>query len=257
MQALDEIQRFVEESNGTDIGVSVTDYLVNEEELQAMLKRDGNGGLEMEDNLSYDTEIDETLYLKQDGESGRLKDVKVFLAPELLERPPQDYGAMDWAKVLEGISHYVKLHYTYQEFKRVPSLLELEVQAAIDRLVFFSYLIEEDTEVSAERILLLDNDHVESYLYNMAAELALNFWMALPEGGQNQVKVLREFYRLQGEMEQREFIRSLGHANGIRITFTLPENSNGKNHVPGNGSGVEHVLYIPTPLAEKQGLVPG
>jgi hypothetical protein len=202
---LERLQTHLEDIYEVQTPHRVNDFVIDDPDLVAQL----DGG----DNAR---EIPEKLLIHQDGEN---IDIALYLDAELVKRledndPTQslhNHNICDFWLALEGISHF--LYFTWNaEFERGVSLLELELQAEVDKYVLAVHLLEQQIETFCPTNLhyhLFQNASFDSRLnreelfrYRSANDLAAKFCAYIKDclkSGMAQPQItnhLRRFYRL-------------------------------------------------------------
>lgn len=200
---LDVLQQYLTDIYRTDHGLSVTDFLITDPALAAVL---GSG------RMLPDTE--ESVLLREDGHGLALS---VYLDEEVLARleradPLRDLRPEhldDFCKVLEGISHFNYICWRARQDTPV-KLLELEMQAEVDKFVTSWLLAVEQQDHDLARRLhgwLFDRvrfnpglDPEQAERYRAANDYAARFCRYLAErlqqDGDRSLEELRRFYRL-------------------------------------------------------------
>src|SRR5690606_9440002 len=196
-------QQYLTDIYRTDHGLSVTDFLITDPALAAVL---GSG------RMLPDTE--ESVLLREDGHGLALS---VYLDEEVLARleradPLRDLRPEhldDFCKVLEGISHFNYICWRARQDTPV-KLLELEMQAEVDKFVTSWLLALEQEDYALARRLhrwLFDEvrfnpelDREQAERYRAANEYAARFCRGLAgrleQDGAPDLAELRHFYRL-------------------------------------------------------------
>jgi hypothetical protein len=210
---LAELQNYIANIYDADCGHKLRDYLITDRKLANRLGRKALPG-----------NVEESVLIAEDKNGIALS---VFLDEALLSRldnanPMKRLRADqlgDLAVVLEGISHFNYLGWCAGQDKSV-TLLELELQAEIDKFVTTALLAQEQEEFSLLRNLhklLFDKivyqptlNRLERERYELANNYAARFCRRLlkrisREDGNVQ---LREFYRLP-QSEKISYIHSL------------------------------------------------
>ena len=214
---LAELQRFIADIYDADCGYQLHDFLITDRELATTLGRKKLRG-----------DIEETVLIAKDGDD---ISVSVYLDEALLSRlddadPMTSLRAdqlADLVIVLEGISHFNYLGWCASRDKAV-TLLELELQAEIDKFVTTALLAREQEDFSLLRNLhrlLFDEIDYEPTLsrnererYETANSYAARFCRKLldrvsRDDGNEQ---LGEFYRLT-QPDKMSYIHSLAWEN--------------------------------------------
>ena len=214
------LQRYLTDIYRTDPGLSVTDFLLADAALAAVL---GSG------RMVPDTE--ESVLLCQDGHGLA---VSVYLDEEVLARlesadPLRELRPEhldDLCKVLEGISHFNYICWRAQQDKPV-KLLELEMQAEVDKFVATWLLALQQGDHELARRLhgwLFDRvrfnprlDREQAERYRAANDYAARFCHGLVErlrqDGDKGLAELRRFYRLS-QNEKISHIRAQAYGRG-------------------------------------------
>ena len=210
---LAELQQRLSDIYQADCGQQVTDFLITD--------RDVASGLAA---TKLDDTVEETVLVAQDGDDVALS---VYLDKELLERvadaqPLQKLrrsNVADFATVLEGVSHFNYLGWCADRNRSV-TLLELELQAEIDKFVSTSQLaVDQQSYELARRLhrVLFDDvsfreslDPAEEQRYRIASDYAARFCHQLREriAAGSAFDDLRQFYRLD-QTGKLSFIHSL------------------------------------------------
>ena len=196
LSRLKQMQRALEAQNGLAPQPSVGQFLLTQEERQ---------------RLSCST-VPEEVFVIDDPTDPLLG---VFIAPEILQqlrRPRElhDVAALDrYCVAFEGVSHFVYLAHRASEDRQV-SLLELELQAEVDKFVHLASLF---TDHAALFDRLFDKyslregiDDECSARYHTASRAAAQFcyqWLRSPL----QLERAREFFRQPLEGKLRLAIR--------------------------------------------------
>jgi hypothetical protein len=212
------LQQYLTDIYRTDHGLSVTDFLITDPAVAAVL---GSG------RMIPDTE--ESVLLRQD-RNGLA--VSVYLDEEVLQRleradplrglRPEHLD--DLCKVLEGISHFNYICWRARQDKPV-KLLELEMQAEVDKFVATWLMALEQGDLELARRLhgwLFEQvrfnpglNHEQAERYRAANDYAARFCHGLVErmqrDGAKGLAELRRFYRLS----QNEKISHI-HAQAYR-----------------------------------------
>jgi hypothetical protein len=217
---LDVLQRYLTDIYRTDHGLSVTDFLITDPALAAML---GSG------RMLPDTE--ESVLLREDRHGLALsvyldEDVlsRLERADPLRELRPEHLD--DFCTVLEGISHFNYICWRARQDTPV-KLLELEMQAEVDKFVASWLLAVEQQDHELARRLhgwLFDRvrfnpglDAEQAERYRAANDYAARFchYLAerLREDGDRSLAELRRFYRLS-QNEKISHIRAQAYGRG-------------------------------------------
>lgn len=129
------LQRQLERIYEVAIPHSVDDFLITDPELLKTLQ--GHDGCEQ-------TEVEERLLVAQDGDS---VDIALYLDNEVVKRLAEDDpnshlhdgNLVDFCTAMEGVSHFLYLTWNAGHERGV-SLMELEMQAEIDKYVSTAFL---------------------------------------------------------------------------------------------------------------------
>lgn len=198
---LDALHGTLETIYQTDCGHQFSDYLVTDRELANCLSK-----------LPLAASVEETVLVSQDEEGLA---VSVFLDEALLSRlaghnPIDDLqpeALADLALVLEGVSHFNYIALCAREDREV-TMLELELQAEVDKYVATSTLALQQDDVALTRLLhrrlFADVSYHDSLSaaererYRTANDYAARFCHRLRErlGSDRALQELRHFYRL-------------------------------------------------------------
>jgi hypothetical protein len=198
-----ELQNYLSSINHADPGCSVTDFLITDPTLAAIL---GRGTMV--------PETEESVLLSEDGNH---LDLCLFLDQQLLDRlqgekPLQRLSAArlpDIWTVLEGVSHFNYLAWNAQQDRKV-TLMELEMQAEVDKFISTWLLARSQADCDFAHMLhrwLFEEvdfnpalDQVQRERYRTANSYAGRFCHGLLKrleaGGANGFEELRQFYRL-------------------------------------------------------------
>lgn len=133
---LNALQRFIEQVYGLYLEHSVEDFLVTDPEVAREL-----------DSSANPREIKEKLLVDQSGDEVALAlyldpSVVASMATGILEGKLEEDTLPDFLLALEGVSHFVCLAWNAARERGV-SLLELEMQAEIDKFVVVSLLFQQ------------------------------------------------------------------------------------------------------------------
>ena len=200
---LEDLQQQLHEINRSDAGYDIHDFLVTD----AHIARAISGG----DIL---TNSGETLLLREDEDGVALT---LYLDEALLDRLKAGDPAValrsglldDLCKVIEGLSHFNYVAWRASRDRSV-TLLELELQAEVDKFVSTMHLAREKSDTELMNGLhgrLFDNPRFHDHLsrrqlerYRAASEYAARFCQALVprlrEEDGNALPELRRFYRM-------------------------------------------------------------
>lgn len=132
---LSALQRQLEQIYEVDIPHRVDDFLTTDPEILKSVQGLGHGG---------ESNVEERLLVVQDGDS---VDVALYLDNDVVDRltadDPRsslhDGNLADYCTAMEGVSHFVYLLWNAR-YERSVSLLELEMQAEIDKYVSMAFL---------------------------------------------------------------------------------------------------------------------
>lgn len=140
---LTSLQRQLERIYEVEIPHCVEDFLVTDPRLLSELHgSDNSNGLA--NGLADRAEIDEQLLVVQDGDS---VDIALYVDSEIVERLSRDDprsrlhdgNLSDFCTAMEGVSHFLYLTWNAGHERGV-SLMELEMQAEIDKYVSTAFL---------------------------------------------------------------------------------------------------------------------
>ena len=128
-------QRQLEWIYEVEIPHSVDDFLITDREVL----RDIQG-----DEAPGEPEVDEKLLVVQDGDH---LDISLYISDEVMSRLADDHpesrlhdgNIADFCTAIEGVSHFVYLIWN-ASYQRAVSLMELEMQAEIDKYVSTAFL---------------------------------------------------------------------------------------------------------------------
>jgi hypothetical protein len=128
-------QRQLERIYEVEIPHSVDDFLITDREVL----RDIQG-----DEATGEPEVDEQLLVVQDGDH---LDISLYISDEVMNRLADDDpesrlhegNIADFCTAMEGVSHFVYLIWN-ASYERAVSLMELEMQAEIDKYVSTAFL---------------------------------------------------------------------------------------------------------------------
>lgn len=201
---LKKLQQQLNETYRIDAGVDVREFLITDEAIAQWLS-----------NNSMHEGVGETLLLKEEDDGLAMS---LYLEREILDRlessdPINDlhtHQLDDLCKVIEGLSHF-----NYMVWKagqdRTVSLLELELQAEIDKFVSTMHLAREQGDSDLlnglyrrlfDRVEFrqdLDEEQQERYrsANEYAARFCRNLRNKLTKDSDSALNELRTFYRLQ------------------------------------------------------------
>lgn len=217
---LAKLQQQLNETYQTGPGYDVRKFLITDENMASALCNSGMLADAGETLLlcEEDDGISLSLYL----ESDILKRLEV--ASPLDELRPEQLD--DYCKVIEGLSHFNYIVWKAGQYRTV-SLLELELQAEIDKFVSAMQLAREQGDSDLMNGLhgrLFDQvrfrsdlDEEQTERYRAANEYAARFCRGLrrrfQKGGDSALTELRKFYRLQLS-EKISHIHSTAWSNG-------------------------------------------
>jgi hypothetical protein len=132
---LNKLQSELEALYAIELEHRVHDFVIDDPQLASLI-----------DNSPNARDIPEKLLIHQDGDN---IDIALYLDPEVIQRLEQndpteklhDENIHDFWLALEGISHF--LYFTWNvEYERKVSLLELELQAEVDKFILAAWLVE-------------------------------------------------------------------------------------------------------------------
>jgi len=198
---LADLQSWIEGIYRADCGERLADYLITDRALANSLS-----------DRPLASSVEETVLVFRDGDDLNLS---VFLDQALLERlaaqdPINDLqptALADLAVVLEGISHFNYIAFSAKADREV-TLLELELQAEVDKFVTTTLLALQQNDIELTRRLqrwLFDDVNFRSSLspaererYRTANDYAGRFCYRLRKrlGSERALDELRHFYRL-------------------------------------------------------------
>lgn len=132
---LSTLQRQLERIYEVDIPHSVDDFLTTDPEVLKAVQGDAN---------SDESEVEERLLVVQDGDS---VDIALYLDNDIISRLAaddpnsnlHDGNLADFCTAVEGVSHFLYLVWNARH-RRGVSLMELEMQAEIDKYVSMAFL---------------------------------------------------------------------------------------------------------------------
>ena len=215
---LDVLQQVLQRLYGIEVAYQVSDFVITDARLARLL-----GG-------AAATDAPENLLIQQDGED---VDLSLYLEAALFQRletenPLRHLHARNidsFCVVLEGVSHFLYLAWHAAADRRI-SLLELELQAEVDKYAVLAMLLKSQQRCSLpvwlrrwlfEKVSFrssLDSRQLERYLH--ANHFARRYCRHLERrfrwrwNGVDLVQELRHFYRLG----QSQKIRLINHACG-------------------------------------------
>lgn len=214
---LNRLQGHLERIYEVESGYRVTDFLIDDPNLAREL-----------DDTPHARNIPEKLLIRQQGDT---IDLALYLDPDLVQRlfandPTQSLhgeNLHDFWTALEGISHFLYLTWN-AHYERSVTLLELEMQAEIDKYILTAFLFGSQMDGRVPNALYRDLfkyvrfderlSHAELRRYRNANYFAGRFCSYIerkylrPGSGQGLVNTLRRFYRL-GQHRKIETIRQL------------------------------------------------
>lgn len=128
-------QRQLEQIYELEIPLCVDDFLITDREVFKSIHGE---------HASDDPQVEETLLVAQDGEN---LDVSLYISEEVMNRLAADDpeanlhkgNIADFCTAIEGVSHFVYLVWN-ASYRRGISLMELEMQAEIDKYVSTAFL---------------------------------------------------------------------------------------------------------------------
>jgi len=203
--ALAAMQRWLTDLYGLDLAYDVSDFLITDRWLASAL---GGGARHVDEEL---------LILEQDGEAN----VSLFLAQELVSRLERNdpttalthENLADFWVAFEGVSHFTYFVHMASSDRSV-TLLEMELQAEVDKFVATSWLLRLQGERPAAGLhrwlfdlprLSADLSPAEHERYARANRYAARYcerlWPALAADRSTEAltRELRYFYRLPRE----------------------------------------------------------
>ncbi|MCG8324526.1 MAG: hypothetical protein MI673_03340 [Thiotrichales bacterium] len=201
--SIKNLQKRLQSIYEIDTGYAVSDFLISDESTRRMLDR-------------RSSRLKETVFVSEAGDG---LDISVYIDAGVLENlqredPEQKLHSgniEDFCLATEGISHFLKLVW-HGEHEREVSLLELELQAEVDKFILmYLFLSEQHTSVNTRQLRRLIFDavrfhpapgSVEHERYNDANFYAGKYCQALEQiyihtdDARHMLKELRRFYRL-------------------------------------------------------------
>ena len=213
---LNRLQRHLENIYEVQSGYRVADFLIDDPALARRL-----------DSTPNARDIPEKLLIRQDGES---LDLALYLDPDLLRRldandPTESLhgdNLHDFWMALEGISHFLYLTWNAGHERSV-SLLEMELQAEVDKYILAAFLFGRQMRGLVPKALYRQLFHAarfddrlneaERYRYRSANYFAGRFCSYIekeflqPGARSGLVNTLRRFYRLT----QHRKIKAIRH----------------------------------------------
>ena len=132
---LNKLQGELEAIYAIELQHRVHDFVIDDPDIVSLI-----------DNSANNRDLPEKLLIHQDGEN---VDIALYLDSELIKRLEQNdpteklhnHNIHDFWLALEGISHF--LYFTWNvEYERPVSLLELELQAEVDKFILAALLLE-------------------------------------------------------------------------------------------------------------------
>jgi hypothetical protein len=200
---LAELQQRLNEIYGLGAAYDVRDFLITDPDTARRIGK----------NRLFDDTEETLLIAEQDDELA----VSLFLSAELLERVTASdpmarltvAGLDDLWKVVEGVSHFNCMVWKASQDRAV-SLLELELQAEIDKFISTAQIAQEQGHDALTRNLhrwlfdevgfRADMDPLQRDRYRSANDYAARYCLGLPETGSARndavLAELRRFYRL-------------------------------------------------------------
>ena len=213
---LNRLQRHLENIYEVQSGYRVADFLIDDPALARRL-----------DSTPNPRDLPEKLLIRQDGES---LDLALYLDPDLLRRlddndPTESLhgdNLHDFWMALEGISHFLYLTWNAGHERSV-SLLEMELQAEVDKYILAAFLFGRQMRGLVPKALYRQLFHAarfderldaaERYRYQSANYFAGRFCSYIekeflkPGARSGLVNTLRRFYRLT----QQRKIKAIRH----------------------------------------------
>jgi len=201
--AIEQLQQRLQSVYEIETRHAIGDFLVSDEVIKNLLNNSSN-------------HLRETVFVSENDEH---LDISVYLHADIVahlhaENPAQGLHSgniEDFCLATEGISHFLKLIW-HGEYDRSVSLIELELQAEIDKFVLmYLYATEQTASVNSPQIRHLLFDAVEFHpglslrdleRYQNANYYAGKYCQALEriyiyrDDAQQMLKELRRFYRL-------------------------------------------------------------
>ena len=202
---LQKLQQQLQGIYAVDVAHSVADYLITDPELAALLSGDEPADARPERLLvrEQDDWLELSLYLSRE------------IIDHLEQRDPthclDESNLNEFCIALEGISHFVYLSWN-AGYDRTVSLLELELQAEIDKYIAAVTLLDQQRGRGAHRHLhqrlfkavsfAPELNDAEKQRYRLANNYADRYCQHLqnrflhPRRGERMIRELRHFYRL-------------------------------------------------------------
>lgn len=201
---LAKLQQQLNETYQTGHGHDVREFLITDEKLAYTLSNSAMLSGTSETLLIHEEDDGLSLSLYLEGET--LKRLESENPIEMLKPEQLD----DFCKVIEGLSHFNYVVWKATQERSV-SLLELELQAEIDKFVSTTQLAREQGDPELQNGLFRrlfdsvsfrdDLDEEQSERYRAANEYAARFCrrlhQRLQKDGDHALTELRQFYRLQ------------------------------------------------------------
>lgn len=215
---LQKLQQQLQQIYAVDIPQSVTDYLITDPRLAAQLSG-GAGGCERPERLllrQQDDWLELSLYISRE------------IIDHLTDRDPtallDETNLSEFCVALEGVSHFVYLSWN-AAYDRAVSLLELELQAEIDKYIAAVTLLDDQRGHGAHRHLHRRLFRAVSFAPGLNDEERRRYWLAnhyaerycehlqerflLTRQPERMMRELRRFYRLprQDKMQRIATVR--------------------------------------------------
>jgi hypothetical protein len=201
--AIHQLQQRLQSIYEIETGHAVADFLVSDEAVKNLLTGGSSHLRETVFISELDEHLDITVYLHAD--------IVTHLLDDNPEQGLHSGNVEDFCLATEGISHFLKLVW-HGEYDRSVSLIELELQAEIDKFVLMHmYSSEQTSRVKSREIrkLLFDtvDFHADLHMqelerYQCANHYAGKYCRALErlyihrDDSRNMLRELRRFYRL-------------------------------------------------------------
>lgn len=215
MELIDQIQLQLESTYGIKTGEKASDYLINKQELLALIEP------------AQVIHTPKELFLVNPQPQNETLEIALFLDPDLRENLQKNNpletlskkNIADFCTMIEGISHFV--YYVHKSCLQCDvTQLEMELQAEIDKFVFLSLVIQKDqNQIYNILDLLFENYELHEDLtptqierYHTASNLAHRYCHELSKTMRlnNPIEVLkkiRQFYPLSQEQKIRQILQ--------------------------------------------------
>ncbi len=215
MKLIDQIQLQLESTYGIKTGEKASDYLINKQELYALI------------GPSQVIQTPKELFLVNPQPQNDTLEVALFLDPDLRENLEKNNplellsqkNIADFCTMIEGISHFV--YYVHKSCLQCEiTQLEMELQAEIDKFVLLSLIIQKDqNQIYNILDLLFENYELHEDLtptqierYHTASNLAHRYCHELSKTMRSNnslelLKKIRQFYPLSQEQKIRQILQ--------------------------------------------------